>query len=60
MDAITGGRQRHGRQRAGLARGALRALPGEHADLAAHGVAVASGLGPDILIAPGVLFDDPD
>lgn len=28
--------------------------------LAAQGVMVGSGLGPDVLIAPGVLFDEPD
>lgn len=33
--------------------------PASTDDLARQGVKVASGLGPDILIAPGVLFDEP-
>ena len=34
--------------------------PADIQTLAAQHVRVASGLGPDILIAPGVLFDEPD
>lgn len=34
--------------------------PADVHTLAAHCVRVASGLGPEILIAPGVLFDEPD
>jgi 2-dehydro-3-deoxygalactonokinase len=34
--------------------------PADVRTLAAHGVRVASGLGPDILVAPGVIFDAPD
>ena len=34
--------------------------PADAQTLAAHSVTVPSGLGPDILIAPGVLFDMPD
>jgi len=35
-------------------------VPADVRTLAAHGVRVPSGLGPDILIAPGVIFDAPD
>jgi 2-dehydro-3-deoxygalactonokinase len=34
--------------------------PADVRTLAAHAVRVPSGLGPDVLIAPGVLFDAPD
>ena len=34
--------------------------PADLRTLAAHGVRVPSGLGPDVLIAPGVIFDAPD
>jgi 2-dehydro-3-deoxygalactonokinase len=34
--------------------------PADARALAAHGVRVPSGLGPEVLIAPGVLFDVPD
>jgi len=34
--------------------------PADVRSLAAHGVRVPSGLGPDVLIAPGVIFDPPD
>ncbi len=34
--------------------------PADVRTLAAHGVRVPSGLGPDVLIAPGVIFDAPD
>jgi 2-dehydro-3-deoxygalactonokinase len=34
--------------------------PADIRTLAAHGVRVPSGLGPDVLIAPGVIFDAPD
>lgn len=34
--------------------------PADVRTLAAHGVRVASGLGPDVLIAPGVIFDASD
>ena len=34
--------------------------PADIQHLASHGLAVPSGLGPDIVIAPGVLFDEPD
>jgi 2-dehydro-3-deoxygalactonokinase len=34
--------------------------PADVRTLAAHGVRVPSGLGPDVLIAPGVIFDPPD
>ncbi len=34
--------------------------PADARALAAEGVRVPSGLGPEVLIAPGVLFDDPD
>jgi 2-dehydro-3-deoxygalactonokinase len=34
--------------------------PADVRTLAAHGVRVASGVGPDVLIAPGVIFDAPD
>lgn len=34
--------------------------PANVQDLASQSVTVPSGIGPDILIAPGVLFDDPD
>jgi 2-dehydro-3-deoxygalactonokinase len=33
--------------------------PADVRALAAHGVRVASGVGPDVLIAPGVIFDTP-
>lgn len=34
--------------------------PADVRTLAAHGVRIASGLGPDVLVAPGVIFDAPD
>ena len=34
--------------------------PADIGTLAAHAVRIASGLGPDILIAPGVIFEPPD
>ena len=34
--------------------------PADVRSLAAHGVRIPSGLGPDVLIAPGVIFDPPD
>jgi 2-dehydro-3-deoxygalactonokinase len=34
--------------------------PADVRALAAHGVRVASGVGPDVVIAPGVIFDAPD
>jgi 2-dehydro-3-deoxygalactonokinase len=34
--------------------------PADVRTLAAHGVRIPSGLGPDVLIAPGVIFDPPD
>jgi 2-dehydro-3-deoxygalactonokinase len=34
--------------------------PADLQSLAAHAVRVSSGLGPDVLIAPGVMFDPPD
>jgi 2-dehydro-3-deoxygalactonokinase len=34
--------------------------PADVRSLAAHGVRIPSGLGPDVLIAPGVIFEPPD